>query len=178
LSRKKVEFLFSVIIGFFLIWAVWEARRWPASSKLFPWSLGFTVLALALIQIVVAGRAAVKDSTATAPGETALTDVNVSESAEVSSRISANSVVALETARLRVVTICVWIVGFYIGIWLLGFKIGSLCLTFLFLKFTANEGWMISTAIAAGTYLFFWLIFDIALGVPLGNGLIADYFLP
>jgi hypothetical protein len=178
LSRKKIELLFSVVIAFFLMWAIWEAREWPASSKLFPWSLGFTVLTLALIQIVVAWRAAIKDSRATAPSETALNDANVGDNAGVSSAISENPVIAPETARRRVLTICVWIVGFFIGIWLLGFKIGSLCLTFIFLKFTASERWTISTAIAVGTYLFFWLIFDIALGLPLGNGLLADYFLP
>lgn len=73
-------------------------------------------------------------------------------------------------------TICCWIVGFFIGIWLLGFKVGALCLTFVFLKFTAKEKWMISAAIAVGSYLFFWLVFDIALRAPLGGGFIVDYF--
>ena len=38
-----------------------------APSRLFPWSLGFTVLGLALIQVVVAWRAAVKASDSAAP---------------------------------------------------------------------------------------------------------------
>lgn len=174
--RKKIEFLFSVLIAFFLTWALWEARDWPAPSKLFPWSLGFTVLTLALIQVGVAWRAAIKESRADAFGEKGLDDANGSPSVGASLSVSENSVIAQDTARRRVMTICCWIVGFFIGIWLLGFKVGALCLTFVFLKFTAKEKWMISAAIAVGSYLFFWLVFDIALRAPLGGGFIVDYF--
>jgi hypothetical protein len=174
LSRQKTEFLLSVVIVFFLVWALWEARHWPGPSKLFPWSLGFTVLALALLQVGVAWRA-LKESRAGALGKTGLGNADGSQGAVASPSVSQHSVMAQHTARQRVVTICCWIVAFFLGLWLLGFKLGSLCLTFAFLKFTAGEKWMISAAIALGTYLFFWLVFDMALGVPLGNGLIADY---
>lgn len=73
-------------------------------------------------------------------------------------------------------TIGCWIVGFFIGISLLGFKLGSLFLTFVFLKFTAKEKWTISAALAVAGYLFFWLVFDLGLRVPLGSGLIGEYF--
>jgi hypothetical protein len=69
-----------------------------------------------------------------------------------------------------------WIVAFFIGISFLGFKLGSLLLTFAFLRFTAKENWIISAVMAVVSYLFFWLVFDIGLRVPLGSGLIGDYF--
>lgn len=165
MSRKKIEFLFSVLIVFFLIWVLWEARGWPAQSKLFPWSLGFTVLSLALLQVGAAWRAALKENQ-----ERGLDDTEASPNATTSLLISPH------TARQRAITICCWIVGFFIGISLLGFKLGALCLTFAFLKFAAKEKWTISAAIAVVSYLFFWLVFDIALRAPLGSGFIGDYF--
>jgi hypothetical protein len=176
LSRNKIDFLFSVLVVFFLIWALWEARNWPAPSKLFPWSLGFIVLTLALIQLGVAWRAALKESRADDFAKKELDDANGTPVAGTNRPVSENLVIHTDTARQRVITICCWIVGFFIGIWLLGFKLGSLCLTFAFLKFTANENWTLSTVIAVASYLFFWLVFDIALRAPLGSGFIGDYF--
>ena len=170
MSKKRIEFFFSVLIVLFLAWVLWEARNWPAPSRLYPWSLGFIVLGLALIQVVVAWRASVKASDSAAPVEGRELD------GERDPGIAGDLVVPQEVVRRRTRTICIWILGFFLGIWLLGFKFGSLGLTLAFLRFTAKETWFISTAIAVGTYLFFWLIFDIALRVPLGSGLIADYF--
>jgi hypothetical protein len=171
LSQKRIEFLFSVLVLFFIAWALWEARHWPTHSKLFPWSVGFTVLALALIQVLVALRTALKESSP--PGQNRSDALNAVSRTGINQSAFENSVPAADPRR-RLLTICSWIVGFFLGIWLLGFKLGSLCLTFLFLKFTAREKWIISIAIAVGTYLFFWLVFDIALKVPLDHGLILD----
>jgi hypothetical protein len=177
LSKKRVEFFFSVLVVLFLVWVLWEARNWPAPSRLFPWSLGFTVLGLALMQVVVAWRATVKASDSAAPVQRRELDGETENpKTGASSGVAGDLVVPQEVVRRRTWTICIWILGFFFGIWLLGFKFGSLGLTFAFLRFTAKETWLISTAIAVGTYLFFWLIFDIALRVPLGSGLIADYF--
>ena len=177
MSKKRIEFFFSVLVVLFLVWVLWEARNWPAPSRLFPWSLGFTVLGLALIQVVVAWRATVKASDRAAPVQRRELDgERENPKAGADPGIAGDLVVPQEVVRRRTWTICIWILGFFLGIWLLGFKFGSLGLTFAFLRFTAKETWFTSTAIAVGTYLFFWLIFDIALRVPLGSGLIADYF--
>ena len=174
MSRKKIEVLFSVVIVVFLVWAVWEARHWPPPSKLFPWSLGFTVLALALLQVALAWRAALKEGRARDIPEKELADANGNSSAGTSA--SESSLLSPEMARQRAMIICCWIVAFFLGISLLGFKLGSLFLTFGFLKFTAKEKWTISVTIAVASYLFFWLVFDVALRAPLGSGLIGDYF--
>lgn len=171
MSRKKVELLLSVFIVFFFVWVLWEARHWPAQSKLFPWSLGFTFLILALTQVAVAWRATLKES-GTGVSQKKAADASTGTSPSVGE----NLINPQDIARRRIMILCIWIVGFFLGIWLLGFKVGSLCLTFAFLKFTANENWLISAAIGVGSYLFFWLVFDIALKVPLDNGFIADYF--
>jgi hypothetical protein len=166
-SRNKVELLISVIVVLFFVWILWEARNWPAQSKLFPWSLGLSSLVLALIQVTIAVRAAFKELATDA--ETGAEDGRASADRSF-------SVSEAAAARWRALILCGWVVGFFLGICLLGFKVGALCLTFLFLRFTANENWTISAAMAVGSYLFFWLVFDVALGVPLDNGLIGDYF--
>jgi Tripartite tricarboxylate transporter TctB family len=174
LSRKKVEVLFSVGIVSFLVWAIWEARQWPPPSKLFPWSLAFTVLTLALLHFALAWRGALKENTAGNLAAKRTEDANASATTGRSD--SESLLISPEIARQRAIVICCWIVAFFIGISLLGFKLGSLFLTFMFLKFTARESWTISAAIAVANYLFFWLVFDIALRTPLGSGLLGDYF--
>jgi hypothetical protein len=76
--------------------------------------------------------------------------------------------------RRRLIIIQCWIVIFFLGIWLLGFKVGAFLLTFGFLRLAAHEPWGISTAFAVVSYLFFLIVFDFALQVPLGTGLIAE----
>ena len=177
LSRNRIDFLFSALVVFFLIWALWEARNWPGHSRLFPWSLGFVVLSLALTQLGLAWRGIVREGrTDHIGGTNGLNDIGKSPSGVDNDPVSPKTLVTADLARQRVVTICCWIVGFFIGIWLLGFKLGSLCLTLVFLKFTAHENWILSTVIAVATYLFFWLVFDIMLKAPLGSGFIGDYF--
>lgn len=177
LSQNRIDFLFSALVVFFLIWALWEARNWPGHSRLFPWSLGFIVLSLALTQLGLAWRGIVREGrTDHIGGKNGLDDIGESPSDAANDPVSQKILVTPDIARQRVITICCWIVGFFIGIWLLGFKLGSLCLTFVFLKFTANEKWILSTVMAVATYVFFWLVFDIMLKAPLGSGLIGDYF--
>lgn len=178
MSRKKIDFLFSALVVLFLIWALWEARNWPGHSRLFPWSLGFIVLSLALTQLGVAWRGITGEGrTDHIARKNSLDDIGEGPSGAVNDDpVSKETFVTTDTTRQRVITICCWIVGFFIGIWLLGFKLGSLCLTLVFLKLTAHEKWMLSTVMAVATYLFFWLVFDIMLKAPLGSGFLGDYF--
>ena len=128
LSRSKIDFLFSALVVLFLIWALWEARNWPGHSRLFPWSLGFIVLSLALTQLGLAWRGIVRQGRTDPIGGTkGLDDIGKSPSGADNDPVSQKILVTPDTARQRGITICCWIVGFFIGIWLLGFKLGSLC---------------------------------------------------
>lgn len=181
MSPKKAELLLSALVVLFLSWILWEARNWPAPSKLFPWALGFSVLLLALAQLVVAWRAASQKSRAgvSLPAQKPVKEDQSSRDHEMRGNQPSTDWTprpALDAARWRMLTICGWIGAFFFGIWLIGFKLGSLLLTFAFLKFTANERWSISAAIAVGTALFFWIVFDIALKIPLDNGILEHYF--
>jgi hypothetical protein len=187
LSRKVIEFSFSAVIVLFLAWVLWEPKNWPAPARLFPWSLGFSVLALALVQLVVAGRAVIAERKTNAslrvndklPEDTAGArgqHLVAGKAPGVAANSAAWATPAPGPAGSRAVTLCVWLVAFYLVIWLLGFKIGSFFLTLAFLKFTAREKWPISAAMALGAYLFLWLVFDIGLKLPLDNGILADLF--
>ena len=191
LQQKKIELLLSLLIVLFLLWILWEPRNWPEPARFYPWSLGLTVLGLALIQLAVAARAVIKhrrtgaqlsaDSRAQRNPENSRAK-NRKNDANEESNGGANVLMIehaepdQDSSRQRTVAICVWIVVFFLGIWLIGFKIGAFLLTVTFMRFTAKEKWSISAAMGLGTFLFFWLVFDVALKVPLGNGVLADYF--
>lgn len=172
LFRKKTELIFSVLAVAMLAWVLWEARAWPPQSRFFPWSVGISVLCLALVQLGIAVRNMFRSEPALE--EAVSHDAQSSGSGEDASRSRQGDADRKVTYR-RVITIQAWIVVFFLGIWLLGFKVGALVLTFAFLKIGANERWGISTGFAVMSYLFFLVVFDLALQVPLGAGLIAEY---
>lgn len=171
--RKKIETLFSLLIVGLLAWLLWEARAWPPHARLFPWSVEFCVLGLAVAQLGMAFWSIFRAEPAVKGADS--DQARPAVSGEEASR-SRQGDADRKVTRRRVIVMQGWIVVFFLGIWLLGFKVGSLFLTFAFLKFTASEKWSVSAALAVGIYLFFLIVFDIALKVPLGNGFVADYF--
>lgn len=65
-----------------------------------------------------------------------------------------------------------WILGFFAAILLFGFLVAVPVFMFLYLKLRARESWLFSivfTAIIAGA---FWGLFDYALHLPFGSGLL------
>jgi hypothetical protein len=134
---------------------VWEARSWPFRTRLFPWAIGFPVLALALVQLGLASWHAIRQRKNLVTGDT------LGQQAE-------NNV-----ARARTIVISAWTVAFALGFWLFGFKVGSLLLSLAFLRFQAHESWKMSVVYGLGIYLFFLVGFELALGAPLPAGVIA-----
>jgi hypothetical protein len=173
-----------------ITWVLWEARDWPFRARLFPWAIGIPVLALALIQLGLAVRSALRPERQRAVGgEAALPSDRAVEEDRVTPRgadaatVAAALTAAMEqpevavdpgVARRRALAISGWVFAFFFGIWFLGFKLGSSLLTIGFLRFGANESWKISLIFGVATYLFFLLIFDLALNIPFAPGLIAE----
>jgi hypothetical protein len=156
-----------------LAWALWVASGWPPESRLFPWTVGISVLCLALVQVGVAARNMLRsDQGLQAHASHDKQSFDSNEEAHRSRKDDADR----KVIQRRVIIIQSWIVIFFIGIWLLGFKVGALVLTFAFLKVAAHEPWQISMTFSVMSYLFLLVVFDFALEVPLGAGLIADYF--
>jgi hypothetical protein len=70
----------------------------------------------------------------------------------------------------RSATAAAWIVGFFAAIVLFGFPVAVPLFVFLYLKLQANEGWILSAAITAGVWAFFYGLFDRLLHLPFPAG--------
>lgn len=164
MSRTRNDILISAFLVLFLFWVVWEARGWPFRTRLFPWAVGFPVLALALLQFALSLWQAIRNRPT---GETSGISSQAGETAPAGATLDAT------LPGQRTLSIAAWTVAFALGLWLFGFKVGGLFLSFAFLRFQARESWTLSVLYGLGVYLFFLLGFELALGVPLPAGVIA-----
>jgi TctA family transporter len=171
-----------------IVWALWTARTWPFQARLFPWAIGFPVLALAILQLCISARRLVEAQAETKPGTTApppihddplLLPVELATSVhDLEARASAMEHEAEAEAppeqRGQPITIVAWCAVFAVAIGLLGFKLGATLSTFLFLWLAARETWKITLGLAIGTYLFFVLAGDLLKLTELDPGIVAD----
>ena len=54
--HRALDLVFACFVALVILWFVWEARDWSFHSRLFPWSVGITVLILALAQVALSVR--------------------------------------------------------------------------------------------------------------------------
>ena len=187
MSRKRIDLLFSCLLVLFLAWVVWEARDWPFRARLFPWAIGLPVLAMALMQVALGVREAMQREPAyerprapAAVGAGAEPPGSDTDRAAVAAALEAAAEdheaaeVDPRLARQRALMISAWMLAFFFGIWFLGFKLGSTVMTIAFLRLGSHDSWKLSIIFGVATYLFFLLVFDLALNVPFGPGLIAE----
>ena len=101
--RSMSAVLFSLFLVVIFALGLWQSRNFGYRAGLFPWAIGFPVLALALVQLVM-------DLT----GKTRFIGTDAS-----------NLGVDLpkETVHRRTASIIAWIFGFYLAIWLFGFSL-------------------------------------------------------
>ncbi|MBI2089127.1 MAG: tripartite tricarboxylate transporter TctB family protein [Deltaproteobacteria bacterium] len=164
MSRTRNDILISAFLVVLLLWVVWEARGWPFRTRLFPWAIGFPVLALALVQLGLASWHAIRQRSS----------AKVENShGEPGEKADAGVVLDPKLERERTISISTWTVAFALGFYLFGFKVGSLLLSLVFLRLQAGESWKMSVLYGLGIYLFFLVAFEMALGVPLAPGVIA-----
>lgn len=71
------------------------------------------------------------------------------------------------SSSLQVVAGCLTLFGFVAAISAIGFEIPALLLTFVWLRFLGKETWKSSTILSIVIVLAFYLIFVLALGVPI-----------
>ena len=138
---------------------IWEARAWPLGARLLPWTLGVPVLALALVQLVLAFRARRSTVASRPDGEGSLP-------AEPPAPPAGGGLV-------RFLKIAGLVPAFALGIGLFGFRLGAAVLTFTFLKALAGESWRMTLALTATTYLAFLLAFSIGLNLTFPAGALA-----
>lgn len=141
--------IFGLLVVVFFAWGLWESWDWGFRAGLFPWSVGFAGLALALTELDLDISGFLKKGVEGLPREMG---------AEAASE-----------AR-RTVSIVGWILGFFAAIWLLGFSWAILFATFLYLKVGAREKWLITIVLTAVAWLSFYGLFDYTLHVPFPEG--------
>lgn len=152
--KFRSEILFTLLLLVFFAFFVWEARDWRPQARLYPWTIGFTMLLFVLVEL--AGQLRGKRSE------------KVSEDAPVDFQFTQG--VDASVARWRTLNIFSWIFGFFLGVWLVGFQVGIPLLVFAYLKFQSRETWLLSLSLTAAAALFFWGLFDRLLHLPFPEG--------
>ncbi len=142
---RKAYLVLSAVLFLLLAAMLVVARPWPQAARLFPLTIGLPTLALAGVQLVVAGRSS-------SPGG------NLGAASD----------------NRRGLIMCGWLLGFGLAVVVLGFRLASLVASLAFLRLDAREPWRLSLAISAGIYLFFLVLMDVALNVPFNGGIIAE----
>ncbi len=153
--RKGLRFSGTTIFSFFIvaifIAALWESKRFSFKAGLFPWAIGFPVVALSTIQLI-------KDLMGKKSGG------GLDNLAEVGADLPR------EVVNRRTASICGWIIGFFLAIWLLGFSTaGALC-TFVYLKIGSREKWPISIILTGAVWALIYGVFYGLLYVPFPPG--------
>jgi hypothetical protein len=178
-SRRKSEIAFSAALALLAAYWVWEARNYTTNVRLVPWTIGFPVLALALLQLAAAIRASrAPDIDSATTSATASTGLDFSSADAVAATATAElaevePAVPPDVARARGLQMFYWILGFFFGIVLLGFRVGAPVTTFLFLRYASKETVRLSVMFAVGTYLFL-LLAGQSHSVSLSSGMIAQ----
>jgi TctA family transporter len=147
-----VIFTSSVVIV--LAMALWRSKGFGYRAGLFPWAIGFPVLALTIAQLglELAGR----------------TKRTVGGAGDVAADLPVGEVYS------RTASIIGWMLGFLIAIWLLGFSLAVPVTTFLYLK-AAGEKWPISIISTALAWAVFYGLFDYSLHIPFPEGQLFEW---
>jgi hypothetical protein len=162
LRSRIANGLFALFFVAMFAFIVYQAKfgfgSWEPRAALFPLAIGVPCLILAILTF---GMELFR-STRSVASENFLP----AESAHA---------IAPDEARNRTIIIAGWIVGFFLIIWFLGFTIASALATFLYLKFSGEERWLTSIALAFIAWGFFYGMFDYALHLPFPKGVIFDW---
>jgi hypothetical protein len=151
--RDYLDLGFTLLLLALISWTTFEASKWDARARLFPWAAGIPVLVLLVIQIIRQAR-------------------SILVGADVQKVVIGGQVDA-HLAFERTLRVGGWILGFALLIWAIGFPAGGTLGTLLYLKTAARERWPISLAITAGTGVFFWILITF-LYTPFPRGFIVD----
>ncbi|ETW95529.1 MAG: hypothetical protein ETSY1_30260 [Candidatus Entotheonella factor] len=145
--------VFIALLVALIAWALWEAKTWGLRARLFPWVIGFPVLAMAVTQLGMDLAGAVF-TRATEPTE--------------------HPHDATPVAR-RTTIITAWILGFFALIWLLGFPVAVPLCIWLYLTFGSREKWWLAALMTALAWAAFYGLFEYTLHVPFPDGLIYQW---
>ena len=144
---------FTAVAIVLLASALWTSRNFGYRAGLFPWVIGTPTLILAFGQVArdIYGRKKKKQS-------------DIPELPETE--------VAPEDVKKRTISIILWTIGFFLVIWFLGFTYAVPLTMLLYLKFAADESWLMTGLVTFFSWLFYWSLFEKLLNVPFPEGLL------
>jgi putative tricarboxylic transport membrane protein len=152
----------TILIGI-LAWALWAGRGFGYRAGLFPWAIGYPLLALCILQL-------------------ALTLMGKDRAAHVATlgdfEAAGEQPLPRDIASKRTATIASWIIGYYLAILFLGFAYAVPLMIFAYLKIGAAEKWPITLILTAAGWGFFYLLFGYSLNIPFPPGLFFEWLAP
>jgi putative tricarboxylic transport membrane protein len=154
LEKSRWSPVFTLAIIALFAWALWESKNFGFRAGLFPWAIGYPVLAMAVAQLVL-------ELMGKSRGGALESEVDVDLPPEV--------------VRRRTVGILSWIIGFFLLIWLVGFSYAVPITTLLYLKLSGGEKWPITILFTLVTWAFFYGVFEYSLRIPFPEGLLFDW---
>jgi hypothetical protein len=154
LEKSRWSPVFTLAIIALFAWALWESKDFGFRAGLFPWAIGYPVIAMAIAQLVL-------ELMGKSRGGALESEVDVDLPPEV--------------VRHRTVGILGWIIGFFLMIWLIGFSWAVPITTLLYLKFSGGEKWSTTIIFTLATWAFFYGVFEYSLRIPFPEGLLFDW---
>ncbi len=142
---KRDRLIFAVVLLLVAVILLKATIAYPLRSRLFPLIALGTALILLIIQII--------------------REVSALKEKEPTEEIRDRNF------RSKNLAIWGWLTGTLIMLWILGFMGTVVLLPFLYLRFH-REGWLISISLPLGCGIFFYTLFDLALGMPLYPGIL------
>ncbi len=131
--------LFTLGVMVVAAYAVFTSRDWTLGTGLFPWFVGIPVMVLAVIQMILDIYQSFRPTNA---AHTDTGDLQVDMSMGM-------GVVARKASGFLG-----WLLGLFFGIIILGFFISIPLFTLLYLRFQAKEGWLLSSSLTLGAFVF------------------------
>lgn len=164
MSRELRDVVFTLLILLLVAAAVWQAGPWALKARLFPWVIGFSLLALLVGQLALSMQRLARVR-------------QLAGTAEAAQDSDEQDDIDPVVAKRRALAMTGWLVGFAAMIWALSFPIGGTLATLVYLRLAAREKWVMCLAVTAGTAVFFWLMAG-PLNVPFPNGFLLQLLQP
>ncbi len=150
--RFQSKMLFTLFAVAVFTYVAFAARNWPLGARLFPWAIGIPMAVLSLVQLGVelyrSGRRTDHEE--------------ISYTADLQVDWDVDTSVVLRNAA----SFFCWLLGLVLGVWLIGFFLSVPLFTILYLKFQAQERWLLSLILTAATFAFLVGLFELILHVP------------
>ncbi len=155
---RYVELGFLLIVLAGAVYVPIEASRWPIQARLFPMVVALPLLAITVIQLVLVTRG--KPAQPVTPEEAELEELGLWHPA----------------ARQRTLRLALWIAAFVLSVVLFSFPLGLALAIFCYLRFESREPWLLCIVLAAVTFGYMHLVFDMGLHLPWPDALLSQLF--